>query len=295
MVFNYAINTPNPYSRRLPDPTLAQHQRLDDLYRDLLRQSEEEKRLNDEYNLVDNLAILLAMKASEELPARNGAGPKSRKVQRSAADSDAAPDSPGPSPSETRSDLLKRVKGTGQRSSSVGSARSGVTPRIEEPPEANRGLAAEKAGLLIIGVEVFYKFPKGSGDDLGAGIQCIIKKVWHEKKPCVNAFFSKFLLVANVSSIVYDVQDPEPDGSGKQNVHKATARDLIPIPQVGASLPVFTTGATVFARYPETDTFYKAKVRSFSKGKYTLKFEGEEEDNKEMEVDKRFVLDSKLR
>ena len=132
---------------------------------------------------MDNLAILLAMKASEEPPSRNGAGPKSRKIQRSAVDSDAAPDSPGPSPSETRSEVLKRVKGTGQRSSSVGSARSGVVPRVEDGVETNRGLAAEKAGQLIIGVEVFYKFPKGSGDDLGAGIQCIIKKVWYEKKP----------------------------------------------------------------------------------------------------------------
>lgn len=102
-------------------------------------------------------------------------------------------------------------------------------------------------------------------------------------------------MVAYPFSIGYDVQDPEPDSSGKQNVHKATARDLIPIPQVGAQLPIFPNGTTVFARYPETDTFYKAKVRSFQKGRYTLKFEGEEEDNKEMEVDKRFVLDSKLR
>ena len=96
-------------------------------------------------------------------------------------------------------------------------------------------------------------------------------------------------------SVIYDVQDPVPDNSGKQNIHKATARDLIPIPQSGTSLPVFPTGATVFARYPETDTFYKAKVRSFQKGKYTLKFDDEEDNNREMEVEKRFVLDSKLR
>ena len=102
-------------------------------------------------------------------------------------------------------------------------------------------------------------------------------------------------MVAYLRSIGYDVQDPEPDPAGKQNVHKATARDLIPIPQVGTQLPIFPNGTTVFARYPETDTFYKAKVRSFQKGRYTLKFEGEEEEGKEMEVDKRFVLDSKLR
>ena len=91
-------------------PTLAQHQRLDTIYRDLLKHSEEEKKIQDEWNIVDSLAMISAMKASEEPPSRNGPIPKSRKHQRPAVDSDGAPDSPGPSPSETRSDLLKRVK-----------------------------------------------------------------------------------------------------------------------------------------------------------------------------------------
>jgi len=101
-------------------------------------------------------------------------------------------------------------------------------------------------------------------------------------------------LLTLVNSIAYDIQDPVPDSSGKTNTHKAIARDLIPIPAANATLPIFPTGANVFARYPETDTFYKAKVRGFHKGLYTLKFEGEEDD-KEMDVDKRFVLDSRLR
>ena len=165
-------------------PTLAQHQRLDTIYRDLLKHSEEEKKIQDEWNIVDSLAMISAMKASEEPPSRNGPIPKSRKHQRPAVDSDGAPDSPGPSPSETRSDLLKRVKGTGQRSSSVASARSAVAPKSDElTAETNRGVVAERAGQLVVGTEVFYKFPKGSAEDLGAGIQCHIKKVWQDKKP----------------------------------------------------------------------------------------------------------------
>lgn len=100
--------------------------------------------------------------------------------------------------------------------------------------------------------------------------------------------------VLNVNRIQYDVQDPEPDSLGKATIHKATAKDLIPIPAAGTSLPTFSTGSLVYARYPDTDTFYRAKVRGFQKGEYTLRFEGEEDD-KEQPVEKRFVLDSRLR
>jgi SAGA-associated factor 29 len=95
-------------------------------------------------------------------------------------------------------------------------------------------------------------------------------------------------------SIQYDVQDPEADQSGKQTVRRAIARELVPIPVSTANHVQFTSGSKVYAKYPETDTFYNAEVRNFSKGIYTLMFEGEE-DNRELTVDKRFVLDSKLR
>ena len=96
-------------------------------------------------------------------------------------------------------------------------------------------------------------------------------------------------------SVQYDVQDPEADQStGKQTVRRAVARELVPIPATTANLPVFTTGSKVYAKYPETDTFYNAEVRNFSKGVYTLMFEGEE-DNRELTVDKRFVLDARLK
>ena len=61
-----------------------------------------------------------------------------------------------------------------------------------------------------------------------------------------------------------------------------------------STLPIFPTGSKVYAKYPETDTFYNAEVRTFTKGMYTLMFEGED-DNKEMAVDKRYVLDSRLK
>lgn len=150
-------------------------------------------------------------------------------------------------------------------------------------PVQHRGLAAERAGQLIPGTHVFYKFRSTTPTDLGVGIQCIIKKVHTDRKPTG-----------------YDVQDPEPDGDGKQNVHKATARDLFPIPPEGSmgrddKGVRFEPGATVFARYPDTDTFYKAKVvRGLKGGSYTLRFEGEE-DNVEQGVERRFVIDPRMR
>lgn len=92
--------------------------------------------------------------------------------------------------------------------------------------------------------------------------------------------------------IQYDVRDPEDDLSGKQTVRKATARDLVPISQVNPGVAQFPNGGNVFAKYPDTDTFYRAKVKNFQKNMYSLKFD---EDDKEMLVDARFVLDSRLR
>lgn len=101
--------------------------------------------------------------------------------------------------------------------------------------------------------------------------------------------FSQLTALGN--QIRYDVQDPEPNENGEQGaVYKTTAASLIPIPHVGSSSPSFPPGKQVLARYPDTTTFYRAEVTGSRKEVYRLKFEGEEDD-KEMEVDKRFVLD----
>jgi SAGA-associated factor 29 len=59
---------------------------------------------------------------------------------------------------------------------------------------------------------------------------------------------------------------------------------------MGSSTSTFTVGKQVLARYPDTTTFYRAEVMGAKKEAYRLKFEGEEDD-KEMEVDRRYVLD----
>lgn len=295
--------------------TPEQHRKLDELYRKKLRCAEAEKKVHDEEGIIDNIAILAAVKSTDEPAPRGGHGPKSRnKSQKPIIESDVSVDSQGTSPAESkdekpaaastnsRVDVLKRGKSNTQtqRSSSVASqGRPAVakdkdgsaTPVASTPKDAaksslqegeqHKGQLAEAQGTLTVGTEVFYRFSKNHPSDLGVGIQCVIKKIWPERRP-----------------IGYDVQDPEPDQYGKQNVHKATAKDLYPIPAPGDALPTkeFVKDAVVFARYPDTDTFYKAKVTGLTNGKteYRLIFEGEEGD-REQSVERRFVISTTLR
>ncbi|KAI1625948.1 SAGA-associated factor 29 [Exophiala viscosa] len=251
------------------------HRRLDALYRENLKCAENEKKVHDDEDIINNLAILATMKSNDDLAPRNGQ-PKSRKHQRPTIESDVVVESPGPSPGDGRLEMMKRVKGAAPRSSSTASQNRAATVPKDDGIEPHKGVQAEKAGQLISGIEVFYKYPKDQQEnEEGVGIHGIIKKVWQEKRP-----------------IQYDVRDPEDDASGKQTVRKATARDLVPIPQTNVATAQFPIGATVYAKYPDTDTFYRARVKSFQKTIYSLKFD---EDDKEMLVDVRFVLDPRMR
>ena len=184
---------------------------------------------------------------------------------------DGAADSPGPSPSATR------LKGSSTaRSGSVASARGEVSGKevgvkIEEGSEGAKGPAAEKLGKFSVGAEVAYKQAKVV--DGSQWIQCIIIRINTE---------------ANKKR--YEVQDPEPDETGAPGqIYRASATSLIAIPPSDAVLPDYPVGKTVLARYPETTTFYKAEVTGGKGLVCRLKFE--DDQNQEMEVDRRFVLD----
>jgi SAGA-associated factor 29 len=174
-------------------PSSAELDRLDTLYRENYKNSEAEQAvLNEEpYELKNQMAIMQALAATrtnEEAQPRNGAVPKSRKLQRQGGDSDTVADSPGPSPSDSRKDGLKRVKGATQRSSSVPSsgARAGAGGKSDDDGALHKGVRAERDGQFVVGAEVFYRHPKGALNVEGEGIQCIIKKVWLDKKPYVS-------------------------------------------------------------------------------------------------------------
>ncbi|KAE8380506.1 SGF29 tudor-like domain-containing protein [Aspergillus bertholletiae] len=264
-------------------PSLHEHNQLDSLYRQMLKLCEDEKAiLQDEpSDVIKNLGLLTALRQASEAEAplnRAAALGKSRKKRNDVDGS--ATDSPGPS-GASLPDKAVRIKGGIQRGSSVSSNQArdsrdsrDVHVKVEEGAEGTKGTLAERNGHLVVGAEVVFKHNKNKQGVEGEGIQCIIKGIsgdGHKKR--------------------YDVQDPEPNENGEQGaVYKTTAASLIPIPQVGSTLPSFSSGKQVLARYPDTTTFYRAEVMGSRKDTYRLKFEGEEDD-KEMEVDRRFVLD----
>lgn len=128
---------------------------------------------------------------------------------------------------------------------------------------------------IIVGSEVAYK-PRKGGD--GEWFQCEVIKVSND-------------------GIRFEVRDPEPDELGNTGkVFKCSWKELllIPTPDAAASRTKtmnYPTGTKVLARYPETTTFYPAEVSGNKRdGTCRLRFDGEEEVDKETEVPRRLVL-----
>lgn len=106
-------------------------------------------------------------------------------------------------------------------------------------------------------------------------------------RTCTNAYSNR-----------YDVLDVEPevDENGMELVqepYRAAQQFLQPIPAPGTPLPEFPKGKWVLALYPATTTFYRAEVSAMKKQHCRLRFEGEDEKDKEQDVDRRYVLDIK--
>ncbi|EGC49014.1 SAGA-associated factor 29 [Histoplasma capsulatum var. duboisii H88] len=254
--------------------TPSELEQMENYERIINKYSEEERAiLRDEpADVIKNLEILIALRSASEADPQPRTGPAGKPRKRKTESDTPASDSP----TTSMADKLNRLKSSTHRSASVSSnqAREAVSVKSEDGGEGTKGTAAEKSGHLFVGAEVVFKHNKKQQGVEGEGIQCIIKSIageGHKKR--------------------YDVQDPEPSENGEEGaVYKTSAASLIPIPQVGASLPSFSVGKQVLARYPDTTTFYRAEVMGSKKDVYRLKFEGEEDD-KEMDVDRRFVLD----
>ncbi|QLQ82512.1 hypothetical protein HG537_0H02740 [Torulaspora globosa] len=128
-------------------------------------------------------------------------------------------------------------------------------------------------GPLHIGSEVAYK-PRKSGE--GEWFQCEVVKI-------------------SPDGLRFEVRDPEPDEMGNTGkLFKCNWKEIIYIPpedSTRSQIPNYPPGTKVLARYPETTTFYPAIVTGTKRdGVCRLKFDGEEEVDKEMEVARRLVL-----
>ncbi|RCK65627.1 SAGA-associated factor 29 [Candida viswanathii] len=123
---------------------------------------------------------------------------------------------------------------------------------------------------IFIGLEVAYKLKNRHSEEW---IQCVVVKIIGD-------------------GIKFEIKDPEPDENNNPGqVFKANYKEILLIPPKGTDLINYSYGCKVLARYPDTSTFYPAIVVGHKKdGNVRLKFDGEEEVNKETEVERRLVL-----
>ena len=291
-------------TRKSSIPSIRQIDEIQDLYREGLRLAEEEQKIlnDDPHGVIQNISLLSALRsASEAEPPRAAANVKSRSSAKRKLDAfDGGSDSPALSPNTASSATVghARLKGAGGRSGSVPyTPKDGKDGAAKADDGSSNGTPAvtDKMDLLVKKAEVAYKQGRQKGAE-GDWIQCIIISVSGEGK---NKRFVRSLsdhcafgFARTKANCRYEVQDPEPDENGAPGqIYRAAAPSLVPIPPPGAVLPDFSKGKQVLARYPDTTTFYRAEVMGMKRDACRLKFEGEEEIGKEMDVDRRFVLD----
>lgn len=125
---------------------------------------------------------------------------------------------------------------------------------------------------ILVGSEVAYKLKNRHFEEW---IQCEVMRVIGD-------------------GIKFEIRDPEPDENNNPGqTFKANYKEILLIPKIDEvpDLASYSYGTKVLARYPETTTFYPAIVVGERKDRSVrLKFDGEEEVNKETEVERRLVL-----
>ena len=120
---------------------------------------------------------------------------------------------------------------------------------------------------------VFYRSERKTKED-GEGILCKVLRVVDKKRD------------------QYEIEDVE-DEEHKPKVVMRSELQLIPPSNEGLS--ELTSKQPVLAMYPGTTTFYKADVvavkgKDIRPGEVRLLFEDEEEQNKSMPVERRYIL-----
>jgi len=247
----------------------------------------------DVNSLLGGLNLLSALRASSEAeshtPApRSAASAKaSRNAKRKAdsasvlsaddRDSIAAESPAAPSP-KVHIPAPSRLKvGTG--SSRAGSVPAGREASVKIEDGAESGVEAVK-----LGTEVLYrkKGPQKDKDMEGEGILCQVTSVIGEGK-----------------QRRYEIRDSDPDLGDAATPYRASLQQMTPIPASDVKLPDLPPKKNVLALYPGTTTFYKAEVVALKTkegaeppppGYVRLRFEGEDEADREMEVERRYVL-----
>ncbi|ODQ64680.1 hypothetical protein NADFUDRAFT_52309 [Nadsonia fulvescens var. elongata DSM 6958] len=250
---------------------------------------EDKKYADAEKNLInqalESISILMALKQSdldERQNRRTGPGPsfEPRKKRRDNSfnygdtDNTSSSNGDGALESITSKDNLSTISAPPTPAQTT--KKTTKSPLKPEPEKDNLSVGASSGNSPKIGSQVAFRLPNASHQpqDEEEWIQCEVTKV--------------------LTPYSFEVRDPEPDETGNLGqTYRAQLQDIIVIPprEQTKYLPTIPTGSVVLARYPETTTFYRAEVCGFRRdGRYRLKFEGEEEVGKEMEVEKYLVL-----
>lgn len=264
---------------------------------------------NEPDSLIGSLGILKALRQSSEKdtysapPARNAVN--NLKVSRNAkrkAGTDASSglsaddrdsivaDSPaGPSPKVIISSSNRLKVHPVSRAGSAAPTRE-TSVKIEEGLDSGtEHLSKEnKVRSFLIGAEVFYRskkatHPRGSnnmGDD-GEGILCRITAIIGEGK--------------SRRYEIKDIDEADEESNSTATTYRARIDQIVAIPSSNDGLPDPQLRRMVLAMYPGTTTFYRAEVRAVKgkdvpSGHIKLKFEDEDEKDKESIVEKRMVL-----
>lgn len=261
---------------------------------------------SDMHALIGQINLLAALRASSEadnlsLPpsrtassmGKNSRNPKRKADQSSVTSTEDLRDNGNMDSSAAASPKVSipatsRLKGT-STNSRAGSVPAGRETSVKVEDSANNapplesGIDIRDRSRLTVGMEVLYrKKAKDSSD--GEGILCVIHSIIGEGK-----------------QRRYEIRDVDPD-SAESIPYRAGLQQMTPIPPAGMTLPDLPLKKGVLALYPQTETFYKAEVVPALKkgsgggetgtpvGYVRLKFEGEEELGKELDVERRYVL-----
>ncbi|KAF1836316.1 hypothetical protein BDW02DRAFT_567209 [Decorospora gaudefroyi] len=285
---------------------------LDKLLRENIRLLNEAQTLLSEgdNDVHTQLTLLSALRQSEEAPPSasratsvgHGKSARDRQGKRKLTDSvddrdSMAADSPGgPSPKVIISSQKDRLvaKSGSSRAGSV-PVREGSVKMEDDKDDSGK----EPRPRLTPQTEVLYRNNaknRSSTSTLsfeGEGILCRVTSVIGEGK-----------------QRRYEIIDADPDPPTPSVPYRASVNHLIPIPPTlaNATLPDLNKGRNVLALYPGTTTFYKAEVVAGwrqSDGRVKredggreeavenlvrLRFEGEDEADREMSVERRYVL-----
>ncbi|KAH7068132.1 SGF29 tudor-like domain-containing protein [Paraphoma chrysanthemicola] len=260
---------------------------------------------NDGNNILQQLTLLSALRNAEDAPSSASRAPsvgnskgRDRQGKRKLTDTiddreSIVADSPGgPSPKVVISSQKDRLvaKSGGSRAGSVPAAREASAKLEDDKDDSGKDISRTR---LLPSTEVLYRDPKKRANAEGEGILCRVTTVIGEGK-----------------QRRYEIIDADPDPPTPSMPYRASVNHLVPIPAPSSNttLPDLGKGRNVLALYPGTTTFYKAEVVAgwrVSDGKVKkeegegvenlvrLRFEGEDEADREMSVERRYVLPDK--